>query len=478
MTVRSAQVKLVATWGIPPFPLVVAIIGFLIPLFQTTLLRDGDTYWHIASGQWILQHDVVPHVDPFSSTAAGMPWVAHEWLSELLMALVFNVGGWTGLTLLIAAVLATTLWLIAHYLSHWLDQPAALVTTVLAGGSIMPSLLARPHIVALVPLVLWCTGLLRAREQQRAPSWQLLPLFVIWANLHGSFVLGLVLAGGFALEAIVEAEGNRVQVLRRWFLFMAAALAASMCTPFGWHSLVYPFQLMQPEVTNAIQEWQPVDFSRLQPLTLILMTLLYVSLTRSLRVPLVRLLMLLGLLYLSLKHGRHQMVAGVVGGMLLAAPMGTALNCAKTAYCRLRPTGSWLVIAIGLVTAATALRLALPLMRSDDRATPEQALSHVPPDRLRQPVFNSYEFGGYLIYRHVRPYVDGRADMYGVPFMTNYISMFAPDPAAFEAAVTRYGVSWAIIAPANKPFLYMLSTLPNWRRLYGDNVAVVYVRER
>jgi hypothetical protein len=126
---------------------------------------------------------------------------------------------------------------------------------------------------------------------------------------------------------------------------------------------------------------------------------------------------------------------------------------------------------------AVALRLSCPVTRGDDRATPAMALRQVPPALLSQPVFNSYDLGGYLIYRHVRPFIDGRSDMYGDAFMAAYMAPFDPDRAAFERLVRRYGLRWALIAADSAPMLYLLDTLPGWRRLYGDRVAVVYVRE-
>lgn len=462
----------------PPFALVAALLGFLLPLVHRPLLLDGDTYWHLAAGQWMLELHAIPHTDPFSATMPGAPWVAHEWLSEVIMALVFGAGGWSGLQLLCGVAMGATVGLTAHYLQRWLDQPAALVSITLAAASIVPSLFARPHLLALVPMTAWCIAMLRAGETQRVPSWRWLPVMTLWANLHGSFVLGLALAGLLALEALHAATAPRLPLLRRWSVFLLAATLAAMCTPFGWRSLWHPFQLMQPELTATIAEWQPPNFNHLQPITLILMTLLYTALSRPLRLPLARILMLLGLLYMALKHGRHQMVAGLVGALVLAAPMGRGLGCAPVHGRRLRDAPAWSVALLAIALLAASLRIGLPQQRGDDAATPLAALDHVPAALLSQPVFNSYEFGGYLIYRHVRPFVDGRADMYGSAFMQSYLAPFQPDRPAFEHAVQRYGVRWALIATESKPMLYLLDTLPGWRRLYGDGVAVVYVRER
>ncbi|MBA5639944.1 hypothetical protein H3H37_23060 [Duganella sp. LX20W] len=462
-------------WGWPPMVVVAALIGFLLPMVHRPLLLDGDTYWHLAAGQWMLDHATVPHTDPFSATMPGTPWVAHEWLSEVLMTLAYQGAGWSGLQLLCSATLALTLAMIARYLTRWLDQPAALVSAVVACFAIVPSLLARPHLIALVPLVAWCVALLRARELERVPAWPLLPLMTLWANLHGSFVLGLALAGVLALEAVAAAPGRRLPEAARWAVFLAAATAATMLTPYGWHGLLYPLQLMRLDLIAYIAEWQPPNFNHPQPLTLALLVLLYVALTRPVTVPLSRLFIVLALLTMALKHSRHQVVAGVVGTLVLAAPLGQALGCQVAGGARMAAR-RWGAVALALAGLAVALRLAMPVARTDDHATPATALRHVPAALLSQPVFNSYEFGGYLIHRHVRPFVDGRSDMYGDAFMRDYMAPFAPDRAAFERLAARYGVRWALVAADSTPMLYLLDTLPGWRRLYGDQVATVYVR--
>lgn len=469
-------------WRWPPFALLAALLGFLFPLVHRPLLLDGDTYWHLAAGRWMLAQQAIPHTDVFSATMPGAPWVAHEWLSEVLMAAAFNAAGWGGLMLLCGAALAATLGLASHYLQRHLAQPAPLVSTTLVAACIMPSLFARPHLLALVPLCAWCVALLTARDAGRAPSWRWLALMALWANLHGSFVLGLVLAGALALEALAATPAPRGPALRQWGLFLLGATAVAMCTPFGWRSLWHPFQLMQPALTATVAEWQPPNFNHLQPLTLALLTLLYTALTRPLRIPPARVFMLLALLYMALKHSRHQMIAGLVGALLLAAPLGLALGRPGARHADGARAGAsawraWGAVLLAVALLAAGLRLAVPLQRGDDQATPMTALAQVPPALLSQPVFNSYEFGGYLIYRQLRPYIDGRADMYGSDFVLAYLAAFQPDRAAFEQATDRYGVRWALIAADSQPMLYLLDTLPHWRRLYADRVAVVYVRQ-
>jgi hypothetical protein len=124
----------------------------------------------------------------------------------------------------------------------------------------------------------------------------------------------------------------------------------------------------------------------------------------------------------------------------------------------------------------TVVRLMHPLERADDRASPVTALNHVPPEIRDKPVLNSYEFGGYLIFRHVKPFIDGRADLYGDDYISAYLAAFAPNRAAFTRMIDQYHIRWALLA-AGSPVGDMIEGFTDWRRLYADDTAVVYVHD-
>ncbi|WP_147426757.1 hypothetical protein [Trinickia fusca] len=390
------------------------------------------------------------------------------------MAIAYRAGAWSGIQILFGIAAATTFGVLARYLARCLNQPAASVVFLLGIACVSSSLLARPHLLALVALTQWTVSLVTARERGSAPSPLLLPLMVIWANLHASFILGLALTVPIALEAIVEAKSERRQAVRRWGLFLGAAIAASLLTPNGWQGLTFPFQLMHLASAASISEWSPTNFQTLQPLEGALVALIYVAFSRDVRVPFWRLIILLGLLHLALAHSRHQMLAGVVGAILLARPLAHALSDGASEASSRQSSLRWALGGLACVTLLTAIRLAHPFQRTDDPASPIMALDHVPVDIQREPVFNSYEFGGYLIFKGVKPFIDGRADMYGDDFISAYLDASRPNRVAFERIVKRYDIHWVILA-ARSPVVDMIDALPQWRRLYADRIAVVYV---
>ena len=166
-------------WRGLSFPLVSALFGYSAVLFVPAVLNDPDTYWHIETGRWILEHHTIPRVDPFSFSMSGQPWIAHEWLSEVLMALAARALGWNGIVMLFGAAAAMTFGCLAQYLAQRMHLLAAAFTVTLGAVCVCPSLLARPHLLALPLVALWTIGLLRGEETRGSPPWRVLPLMTI-----------------------------------------------------------------------------------------------------------------------------------------------------------------------------------------------------------------------------------------------------------------------------------------------------------
>ena len=438
-------------------PWVAAVAMLALTLFVPGVLNDGDSFWHLAAG------------DPFSFSFAGAPWGAQEWLSEVLMAESLRVGGWSGVVVLAALAAALAAFQLARHLERWLPPGPSLLLLLLAGSCMAPSLLARPHILALPALEAWVGGLFIARSVGQAPAWRLLPVMCLWANLHGGFILGLLLVPPLALEAALTEPAAWRAVLARWGGFLLAATASATLTPNGWAGLLFPFQLMGMAELTTIAEWRPPDFSVLQPLELVLVAGLYVALTRGARLPPVRLLILLGLLHMSLHHTRHQLLVGVILPLLVAGPLGAALPPKRSGWDARR----WHTGGLTTIAGLAALRLLLPVAPRDGPSAPITALAQVPPALAAQPVFNEYRFGGYLIFAHIPPFIDGRTDMYGDSFLRRYWAVTLPERVALEATFRDYGIRWTILAPDN-PAVGLLDALPHWCRLYADDVAVVH----
>jgi hypothetical protein len=454
----------------------IAVFLFTLAAFSPHVLGDGDTWSHVATGEWIIAHAATPRTDPFSHSMAGAPWTAHEWLSEVLLALAFRLGGWSGVALLTGAAAAVAALIVGLTIAREI-RGAPLVATVAIGLSLVTaSLLARPHVLALPLVAAWCAGLIVARARSRPPL-GLVALMTAWANMHGGFIFGLLLIGPFALEAAAEAPvGARLPAVRAWATFALAALAAALINPYGVDAFLLPFRLMSVENLSRISEWQSQDFSHIGTMELALLTLLGLTLTRPFAMPPIRAALFIVLVGMALQHSRHQVLLGIVAPMLLARPIAAAIGAGRVGE------GDWGIARVALtatVVAALAIggaRLMAPIERTDEGAAPISALSAVMPELRRKPVLNDFAFGGYLIFEHVRPFIDARVELYGDKMMSLYDKLRTGDRDAVENAIMRYDIAWTIFAPGNR-IVSVLDHEPGWRRLYADAIAVVHVRD-
>jgi len=448
-------------------------VVFAILAFHPALLNDGDTYWHLAAGGWMLDHGRLLDRDVFSATVAGKPWIPLEWLSELVMAGAFRLGGWTGLVLLFAAAGAALVGLVGSRVSRVLPPTGTAAALALLFLLAAPSLLARPHLLALPLLAGWTVALLRARDEDRPPPLWLPLMMVVWANLHGSYLFGFLLFGVFGLEALIAARAAPLKVIRAWTPVGLLTLAAAFATPHGVDGLLHPLALTRMQSLPMITEWRPVDFSTFGPVEAALLVTLLACLLKGVRVPVVRLLLLLFVLHMTLEHQRHQAVLAVLGPLLLAEPLAEAYGRAE-GRALLGPRG-FLAVALAFAVVA-GFRIALPVQRPDGLNAPVTALAHLPPELASRPVLNTYGFGGWLMLTGHRPFIDGRADMYGDAFMQRYDAVTRGEPEAVDAAFARYGVDWTLLRP-NEALVPILDARPGWRRVFADRWAVLHVRE-
>ncbi len=187
----------------------------------------------------------VPTVDPFSHTMRGAAWTAHEWLSEVILAVAHQIGGWTFVVAVTALAFAATIALLTRALLRWLEPIYALLFAVLAVSMTAGHLLARPHILAMPLMMIWTIELVRASEEKRSPRLWLLPVMTLWANMHGGFTLGLALACAFAVEALLACpREQRLATGKTWGLFLALALGSALVTPHGVQGILFTWQML------------------------------------------------------------------------------------------------------------------------------------------------------------------------------------------------------------------------------------------
>jgi hypothetical protein len=476
---RGAEALAPALW----LPCLVAVaISAIAALNGAVLLGDPDTQWHIETGRLMAAHLRVPDRDLFSHSLPGAPWHAHEWLAELLFWWAYHVAGWSGAVALAAGAAGLAFGLHASALQRHLSPRHVVLLCVLAFGVASQHLLARPHVLAWPLLALWAHALVSSVERGAAPHYGWAAIPALWANLHGGYVFGLALALFFAAEAIWGSEpaARRSKALS-WAGFLLTAILASFLTPHhpaAGIAFAVGF-LNGGGFVAALTEWRPSDFSRASGLELALLAIVALGLAGQFKLPFFRLVLLLGLLHLALAHHRHGELLGLVAPLAMAPALGQWLKRIQPGQ-DLRLDGSGVPVgAVAPITLAAAV-IAASLVRPapPPAVAPAAALRAAEAAGVTgRPVLNAFDFGGFLIAQHVPVFIDGRADLYGADFISQYLEATrVARPGALEQLLERYAIGWTMLKPGT-PAIAVLDGLPGWRRVYADGTAVVHLRK-
>ena len=470
---RSIDVSAAMPW------LVAIAVYLLLMVLGNRLLGDADTYWHITLGRLILEHRALPTGEALSQTVHATHWVAYEWLSQIAYAAAYALGGWVAVAALTAAAAAAAFGLLARYLlKYW--QPTPTLAAVLAALVLTsPHIMARPHVLALPLMVTWIAALIRAVDTARPPLWWLIPLMTLWANLHGSFIFGLAMTAVIAGEAIWLAPAPlRRGAAKHWIAFAALALGAACVNPYGPELILATIRILSlGQALSLIVEWRPHDFSKLGSYEIVVLAAMGLALWRGVRLPPFRILMLLGLLHFSLAQSRHADLLGMLAPLLLARPLAlqfAALAATESVAALRRP---WLAAAAGLalagaVTGTSAARDSIAPAAAITPANAVNALTGV----TRGPILNDYALGGYLDFVGIAPFIDGRTELYGEAFVVRYHrAVNLENLADFLRLLDENRIEATLLLPAT-PAVALLDRLPDWRRVYADDVAVVHVR--
>ena len=285
----------------------------------SSLLGDPDTQWHIAVGRQIWASGAVPTTDLYSHTFAGAPWIAKEWLSQLILFGADAAGGWRGVVLVTALAIATTFAIMTEWLRRRLEPMPVMALVCVSLMMAMPHMLARPHVLVLPVVVVWFAGLLTAVERGRPPHVAFVLVMALWANMHGSFPLGLVLASLLALESVIAAPpAGRPRLFWRWALFLLLALAATMVSPYGWRALLVPLRMGGSAVPlKYIQEWKPLAFDVTGCLALAVLAASLLAQLRGWRVNVLRIVVFALLGAMMVRHVRFVSLFGVLAPLLV-----------------------------------------------------------------------------------------------------------------------------------------------------------------
>ena len=478
MTVTVTHTEAAAPSARALLPLWVGVGTYaLFLLAGNRLLIDPDTLWQITVGQWIIDHNAVPTSDVYSFTMRGQPWISTQWLAQVMFAKSYALFGWSGPVVLASSAISATFALLAKFLSRRLADSTTLVFVAAALALTVPHLLARPHVLALPVMVAWVGGLISAADKREAPSFWLLPLIALWANLHGGFVFGIMIVAPIALDCVVSADTSaRKALLLRWVVFGIAALAASCCTPYGWDSLLASRKILElGSALPLILEWKPADFGSVGPFEICLLLGFGLVLYRGVSLPPMRIVLLLGLLHMALAQGRAAEILALVAPIVLAAPLARQIGGAEPTHPQALRAPVLASIAVTLVAGTIAWASVHPFA-PHMRGSPVAAVTELKKLNVAR-VFNDYDFGGFLIANGVAPFIDGRTELYGEKFFVDHNAASGlMEPENLFRLLDDYKIE-ATLMRTQSAATKLLDHIDGWQKIYSDDIATIHLRK-
>jgi hypothetical protein len=483
----------VKTLTLPRLLAVIATLAVFAMAFRAPV--DTDTYWHLRAGQWQVENHAILQVDVFSHTRAGSAWVNHSWLSQVILYAAFAVLGDFGLALY-TALLATAGMAFIYACTKGAGPLVRAAAIVAAAATAAVFWSARPQMMSflLSAVVYWL--LWRWREEGKDWLWALPPVMALWANLHGGFAIGFVLmvlalmgeTARWLFDGVLhrgqadpDASAAFPRLVRLGIVGLVSAAAISL-NPYGPAMLLYPFRTVGIGVLrDFIQEWASPDFhqTNLLPFLFLLLTTLGAAGLSRRRLDWSDAALVIGTAASALLAGRNIAVFAITAAPVWARHVDSWLaeHGYKLRWGEGKLALNWALAA--LVGALVVLRVASELNPATVEAAraatlPVEAVDCMVREDPPGPLFNSYNWGGYLIWtaRDYPVYVDGRTDLYDDELLRGYLrTAYAQE--GWEEGLSGINV---VLIERSSPLARVLEMTADWHVLCQDDVAMVFVR--
>lgn len=457
-------------------------------------LSDGDFWFHLKTGEYIVRTRLIPRTELFSFTHFGRPWVAHGWLSGLIFYGVSSGLGIKFLIIIFGILTALAFWIVYKRCNS--NPLVAVLATITAVWTAIPNIGARPRVFSILFSSIFITLLTRyARRGEGRTIWWLVPMMVLWANLHGGFFIGLALVALTIVGIVLDAwsGGEKISFylprLRILGLVMVGCLLAPLLNPYGIQIYTFPLSVLNsPIFQNVIVDWLSPNFhdpgSR-PLLLLILVTTAAIALSPK-RVKPSELILFLTTLYATLKTQRNAAIFALVAAPIFAEYAQNWLD-SKSFGKSFRRTGSpfggkfstliTLLLLLSLVFFALKLKLTMAgPFTQEALSVPLKAVEHLNQNGIAGNTFVAPNiWGGYLIWEApANPvYYDGR-DVYPEKFVAEFVDIIRGN-VDWRAPFDRYGVQIVLIEPKSM-LARVLEESPEWEPVYRDDMSVVFKR--
>jgi hypothetical protein len=471
----------------------VIILFALLFALATLIPVDTDTWWHLRSGEYTLTHGMI-YTDPFSFTKAGAEWVNHSWGSQILLYGIWKLAGNFGLAIYVSALATAGMYLV--YRMSPSSVYLRMFTTVLGAATAAVFWSPRPQMLSffLSVVILYLLYLHKRKKIDRL--WLIPVIMGVWGNLHAGFSIGFIfLLGSIAGEVLGHLFNPNSETVVPWAgvrklaMVTLVSVVALVINPYGLKMLAVPFQTVSiGALQNFIQEWNSPDFHQRQtwPFIVLLLGLLGALGASKKRLDWTDFVLSAGTAFMALLAGRNISVFAVVATPVLTEHLDAVLT--ERGW-QIRPVRRMtprmarlnaLLVGVVLIGAAAKVLVVLDnktVLQAQEDLLPVKAADYIRSAHPGGPMFNSYNWGGYLMFAlpDYPVFVDGRTDLYGDTFLTDdYLKPATGDPS-WRDVFQRYGIN-LVVVEKDSGLARALRSEPGWKLDYEDKMAAIFTQ--
>lgn len=449
---------------------------------------DGDLPRHLLMGRYILEAKSVPTSEPFVYPYEGRPYVSHEWLADVIFYLIQSTLGLAGLVILAAALLAFTFTTIYSYISSRLDIRLPLLALFMWGAAVTSlNWVIRPHLISMCLLAIWLVWMDKLARGEKISVWIFFLTMILWSNLHGEFIAGMLATLAYAAGWTMEFLFNRLETdlktgARLWTVFLGSGLA-SLFNPAAYHPYVTIFGYVNNSyLMSRMAEANPPDFSRPEFTAffgLLIISIILLALNPK-RISAGQAFLLAGFSAMGLMAARNIHLYGVVAPFVLAETVVgmTSLRGVRAIESVLRniegqvKSALWPVIIVAVFSVLVLGTKFRNIYSFDPTFFPIDAVTWLEKNPQQGRMFNNLNWGGYIelnLWPGQKTFADSMADTTGVMTLQYEIALTMSE--GWQELFSNYQIEWAIL-PTIEPLASELQDL-GWKTLYKDETAII-----
>jgi hypothetical protein len=444
---------------------------------------DFDFWWHITAGEQIVNTHTIPTVDQWTYTIAGQPWIAHEWLAEIVMYLLYSSLGFGAITMLFSLV-GTAAYVLLYFLLRKIGINGTIALLVIIWSHVMQPFAvgSRPATFTVLFFAVFVFILYRYKERQASPLWLLPILMVVWSNLHAGYVAGLLLLAAITVGEWVNGKlGHSIASIRPLVFASVASVLAMLINPNGFNVILYPLSKVGGNASmSIITEWASNDFHNWWNWLFAAMVLALVFIGRD-RFDCTEFLIIFGFALLALYSRRHVPICTIAVMPFLAQRIKDKIpwmrgnnSIPRVSYTALSLVAPIVILVVGL--NLPTFKQGFSVGTSIHTPIPQGAVEYLIKNRPEGRLFTSYNWGGYLINKapEYPVFIDSRGDCFPDQVVNDFATMYYVT-SGWKNALQKWDIGIVLIEQQS-PLGAVLRHDADWQLAYEGPTDLLYLR--